>query len=68
MEDFFRLVSGKEEIWFASNMDIYRYVQAQRNLEFSMDCSSVYNPSAISVWIGVEDKAVEIKPNQVCRL
>lgn len=65
MEDFLRLVSGKDEIWFATNMEIYRYVQAQRSLEFSMDCSTVYNPSAISVWIGVDDKAVEIKPNQV---
>jgi peptidoglycan/xylan/chitin deacetylase (PgdA/CDA1 family) len=64
IEDFFRMVSGRDEIWFATNMEIYRYIQALKRLEFSADCSCVYNPSGISVWIGVDGKAVEVKPNQ----
>jgi peptidoglycan/xylan/chitin deacetylase (PgdA/CDA1 family) len=68
IEEFFQLVSGREEIWFATNMEIYRYIQAQKRLEFSAECSCVYNPSGISVWIGVDGKAVEVKPNQTLKI
>jgi peptidoglycan/xylan/chitin deacetylase (PgdA/CDA1 family) len=68
MEDFFQMVSGKEEIWFATNMEICRYVKSLKDLEFSADGSAVYNPSANSVWIGVDGRAAEVKPGRVCRL
>ena len=42
-------------------MEIYNYVTAMKNLRFSADCNLVYNPSAISVWIGVDGRPVEIK-------
>ena len=38
-------------IWYATNGEIYEYVQAFDRLEFSADGESVYNPSAIDVYI-----------------
>ena len=40
-----------EYIWYATNGEIYEYVQAFDRLEFSADGESVYNPSAIDVYI-----------------
>ena len=68
MEDFLQLVSGRNEIWFATNIEIYRYIQAQKSLVFSVDCSWVYNPSGISVWIGIDGSVVEVSPNQILKL
>ena len=61
IENFAEYVSGAESVWFATNIEIYRYITAMRGLRFSADCTMVYNPSAISVWIGVDDVPVEIK-------
>lgn len=68
IEEFMqKAAAAKEDIWFATNMEIYRYVQAYRSLEFSIDGERVYNPSAIPVWLEIRDKTYKIEPAQtVC--
>ena len=50
IEDFCAYMGNRNEIWYATNMEIYEYVQAYHQLVFSMDSSVVYNPSAIDVY------------------
>jgi hypothetical protein len=70
MEALLKKVSGKEDVWYATNGEIEKYVRAYNNLIFSVDSTTVYNPSAISVWIGglFSDEIVELKPGEVSRL
>ncbi len=51
IEDFFRKMAFRDEIWYATNMEIYEYVQALNRLSFSVDGDLVSNPSAMDVWI-----------------
>lgn len=64
IEEFCKIVSTDENIWFATNMEVYEYIQALKNLKFSADCTIVKNPSAISVWIAVNGEPVEIKAGE----
>ncbi len=41
----------KDSVWFATNSEIMRYVNAYRVLEYSVDGSMIYNPSLIDVCI-----------------
>lgn len=41
----------RERIWFATNGEIMEYVQAYRRLEYAVDGSVIYNPSALNVCI-----------------
>lgn len=70
MENFLEKVSGRKEIWYATNQEIRQYVDAYYRLVFSADGSMVYNPSARSVWLGgmFTDHAVEAKPGVVTPL
>ncbi len=69
IEDFCKYISAAaDNIWFATNMEIYNYVTAVKALRFSADCSMVYNPSDISVWVGIDKKPVEIKPGETKNL
>jgi len=61
IEDFCKLVSGKEDIWYATNIQIVDYMEAAKRLQFAADMSFVYNPSVQSVWLSVEKEIVEIK-------
>ncbi len=45
------LAQHKDRIWFATNGEIIAYVTAWRRLEYSVDGSVVYNPSAVDVTI-----------------
>ncbi len=60
MEQFCQMVSGREEIWYASNIQIVDYMKAAKSLKFTIEGDRVYNPSAMSVWIQVEEQIVEV--------
>lgn len=45
-----------------------RYVKALKVLEFSTTGDIVYNPTLISIWINVNDEAVEVKSSQIVKL
>lgn len=56
IESFAKRVSGRKDIWFATNSEVYNYVQAYKNLVFSIDGERVYNPSHMPVWIEIRGK------------
>ncbi|MBQ9119233.1 MAG: polysaccharide deacetylase family protein [Lachnospiraceae bacterium] len=62
IEEFCAYIGGREDIWYATNIEIIDYMDAAKRLKFSADNETVYNPSAQSVWLQVADKRyVEVK-------
>ena len=52
IETFAQYVGGREEdIWYATNGEIYEYLQAAERLLFSADGTFVKNPSCIDIYI-----------------
>lgn len=64
IENFAKRVAGNDEIWFATNIEIYEYCKAYEGLVFSIDGERVYNPSAIPVWIEVRGKTYKINAGE----
>lgn len=64
IEDFVEKMEGKEDIWYATNIEICNYVQAVRRQEFSADGMTMYNPTAFSVWISTAEGFMEVKPGE----
>ena len=60
IENLCRRLSENKDIWFASNGEIYDYVQAYNRLVFSLDGDRVYNPSCIPVFIELRGRVYEI--------
>ena len=58
IEKFAEKISGKDDIWYATNGEIYEYVEAFNRLIFSVDLTYVKNPSAIDVYINVLGKEI----------
>jgi hypothetical protein len=55
IEDFAEFIGGRDDIWYATNIEIVDYNEAFANLQFSADNSFVYNPTATDVWLSVND-------------
>lgn len=45
------ILGGKDDIWYATNMEICDYVTAFRSLIFSADGDRVYNPTLWELWL-----------------
>lgn len=57
-----------DTVWLATNIEIYTYITAVRNLVVSVDCKIIENPSAVSVWVEVDGQPVEIPGGKAVRL
>ncbi len=68
IEDFCAKMGGREEIWYATNIEIIDYLDARKRLAFSVDGTFVHNPSALSVWASIDGKAIEIRGGETMRL
>ena len=64
IEEFAEYMSGREEIWYATNIEIYDYVSAYNRLQVSVDGVRVYNPSAIDVWFVQKGKTYCVRGGQ----
>lgn len=51
IEEFAEKMADNDNIWYATNMEIYEYIQAYNRLEYYADGKTAYNPTLIDVWI-----------------
>jgi peptidoglycan/xylan/chitin deacetylase (PgdA/CDA1 family) len=68
LKNFFDVVARRDDVWYATNIEIVDYVKARESLRVSADESMVYNPSAVSVWVGRGDEVFEVKSGQTLKL
>ncbi len=68
IEEACKRVSGHEHVWYATNIEVYDYIMAQRSLHISADNKIIYNPSAISVWVVADGEPLEIKSGETVTL
>ena len=60
-ELFLKQVSGHKDLWYATNGEIQSYMEAVWQLDYSVDRSIIYNPSAASVWLELDGRTVKLK-------
>ena len=60
MERFCDLVAGREDTWYATNIEIVDYLEDARRLQFTVAAAIVHNPAARSIWIEVDGDRIEI--------
>ena len=50
IEEFGEYIGGREDIWYATNIEIYEYIEDYKRLVFSADMRKVKNPTARDLW------------------
>ncbi len=68
MEEVCRRISGSEEIWYATNIEICDYVTAYKRLIYSADGHKIYNPSLQPVWLDVDGEIFCATPGQTIQI
>lgn len=73
MEEFCKMIGHRDDIWYATNIEIVDYMEAVSRMQYSAVGDAVYNPSVQSVWVQVEiqfgeKKIVECKGGELTKL
>ena len=57
-------LAGHNDIWYATNIEIYDYINAYNSLIWSADDSLVYNPTLYEIWFEADDACYKISPGE----
>lgn len=61
IEQFAEYIGKRDDIWYATNMEIYEYVKAYNNLVVSFDRKIIQNPTSADVWFSEKNEVFCVK-------
>lgn len=61
IEQFAEKVGGRDDIWYATNLEIHDYIQAYNQLRYDVAGTKVYNPTATDVWIVMKNEIYKVE-------
>lgn len=64
IEEFAEYIGKREDIWYATNIEIYDYMKAFGQLIFSADGRQAWNPTAIDLYLKYNGRNYCIKSNE----
>lgn len=62
IQNFAQYIGRQDNVWYATNIEIYEYIKAYNNLIFSMDGMIVHNPTATKLYFQKEQILYAINP------
>lgn len=68
IEEICQRLANNPDIWYATNIEIFDYVQAYKSLRYSADGYMVYNPTLIDIWIDVDGILYKIGSAETLRI
>ncbi len=68
LEKICEKLSGHDDIWYATNIEIYEYTNAYNSLVYSADGSRIYNPTLYTLWFEINKVMYTIKPDEIVKI
>lgn len=68
IEQFLEKIGNRDDVWYATNIEIYDYVKASEQLIFSADGSIAFNPAAKDVWMEIDGRIMLFPAGETVRL
>ena len=65
IEKFCEYIGNRDDIWYATNIEIYDYCNAFSQLIFSTDMTKCMNPTSQQLWFTYDDKDVTVPAGAV---
>lgn len=61
-------ISGHQDVWYATNIEIYDYVNAYNSLVYSADGKIIYNPTLYEIWLDIDGTLYSIGSGETLKL
>ncbi len=61
-------LGGRQDIWYATNIEIYDYVHAYNSLVYSADATRIYNPTLYTIWFETNKVLYSVNPGETIKI
>jgi peptidoglycan-N-acetylglucosamine deacetylase len=68
IENFCAKVSANDTVWYATNIEIYEYLTALKQIQFSVDRKLVRNLSSQAIWFKADGELIKLESGKLINL
>ncbi len=68
LEQICEALPKDDDTWYATNGEIYAYIESMRNLIFTTDLTKVYNPTAREIWFSFKGEKRSVKSGELLEI
>lgn len=68
LEEICKKLGNRDDIWYATNIEIYDYVTAYNSLIYSADGNTIYNPTLVTLYFDDAENSYVIKPGETLKV
>ena len=68
LERIFKPLSGKPDVWYCTNIELFDYEAARNRVVIAANLKSAYNPSAVNVSLKANNKLIDVPAGKTVRL
>ena len=68
IEEFAEKIGGHDDIWYATNIEVFDYVQAYKSVRFNVALTIAENPTSTDVWVNKDGKIIKIEAGKTTYL
>lgn len=68
IEEFLAYMGQRDNVWYATNIEVHDYIEAYRSLQFACDLSRVKNPTCQKVWFKAGINIYVVEPGETIQL
>jgi Predicted xylanase/chitin deacetylase len=68
IENFFKFIAHKEDVWYATNGEIYSYIEKWNRMEFTLSGRFAQNPTDTDLYMLYNNRELMIKSGEIKKL
>jgi len=68
IEEFAQFIGNREDIWYATNTEIFEYIENYKKIITSGDGDIVFNPTSVTLYFNVQGNDYKLNPGQTVNL
>ena len=68
LDSICEVLADQKDVWYATNIEIYEYVNAFNSLIYSADGTIVYNPTLYDIWFDLDGTLYKILSGQTLKV
>lgn len=68
IEEFLKDISGHEDIWYATNIEIVDYMNAFKQLKYSVTGDYIYNPTLQDLWVSIDETVYKLPSGETTQI
>jgi peptidoglycan/xylan/chitin deacetylase (PgdA/CDA1 family) len=68
IEEFAEYIGNRDDIWYATNIEIFEYIEAYKQLKTSADGTKIYNPTAKTLYFSLCGNNYKLAPAETLEI